>query len=96
MGADITEQEMRRALGLDSNPLEPKQAVAVAVATKMNRPLSPKLRVTLTVKKGNGLAERFVHDADTLSQFEAIEQAKKAAKGKKLTFWAMIGVEQVD
>jgi len=96
MSADITEQEMRRALGLDNKPLEPKQPKIDNPPVKRPRSLSPKLRVTISVRRGNaGPVESFTYDANTLSRFEAIEQTKAAAKAKKLTYWALIDVESI-
>lgn len=97
MSADITEQEMRRALGLDNKPLEAKQTKINNPPVARTRPLSPKLRVTISVRRGSsGPAESFTHVANTLSRFDAIEQTKAAAKARKLTYWALIDVESTD
>ncbi|KPY55616.1 hypothetical protein [Pseudomonas amygdali] len=97
MSADITEQEMRRALGLDNKLLEPKKPKVEISQVARPKSLSPKLRVTISVRRGNaGPTESFTHDANTLSRFDAIEQAKAAARAKKLTYWALLDVESIE
>jgi len=90
MSSGLTEDDMRRALGLDVAPLSPSpspQPTAVAAtpkATPKPRPpakakaRTPKLRVTLCVSQEfEGETTLLTHEADTLSRFDAEQQASR-------------------
>lgn len=92
MSNEISEYEMRRALGLGGKTLVPKPKTP---DRKSARPVTPKIRVILSVLKNGLPAGHFTHNESTLSQYDAIEAAKKAARAQKLEYWALIAVESI-
>lgn len=110
MSSGFTEEEMRRALGLSEssgnppithpNPPAPATATNVVPETKVvgRKPKlrSPRLRVTLLVSKEfEGETVEFIHDADTLSQFDAEQEAKKLAKKDKYRFFEVVSIKPI-
>lgn len=108
MSTGFTEDEMRRALGLDTPtpavtpqpepelpktaPLQPVAAPRVPVKRR-----GPMLRVTLLVSKEyDGEETRFVHDAKTLSRFDAEQDAKKALAKAGFKYFVVESIVTVD
>jgi hypothetical protein len=108
VSSEFTEEEMRRALGLStpSSSQTQKQAPAMPQPAKVeptHRPLAkskagiPKLRVTLRVSKEfEGETKLFHHDADTLSRFDAEQQAVALAKKEKYRYFELIEIKSVE
>lgn len=108
MSSEFTEEEMRRALGLStpSPSQSQKQAPAMTQPTKaepVHRPVTkvkartPKLRVTLRVSKEfEGETKLFHHDADTLSRFDAEQQAVALAKREKYRYFDLVDIKAVE
>jgi hypothetical protein len=99
MNTGLTEQEMRNALGLDikaeAAPEEPEQRqVSPPAATpKPKKRASTGLRVTLRVtREFEGEESLFVHDANTLSRFDAEQLARKAATKEKYRFFELVSI----
>jgi hypothetical protein len=106
MSSGFTEDEMRRALGLTETHVSPSTSLAPAPATKVKseprvvgskpKPRSPKLRVTLLVSKEfEGETVEFTHDADTLSQFDAEQEAKTLAQKDKYRFFEVVSIKPI-
>jgi hypothetical protein len=105
MSTGFTEDEMRRALGLTATHSSPTTPPATAPAanekpraagSKPKRRRSPKLRVTLRVSKEfEGATVQFTHDADTLSQFDAEQEAKTLAKKEKYRFFEVVSIKSI-
>ncbi|AVX93280.1 hypothetical protein [Pseudomonas psychrophila] len=107
MSSGFTEDDMRRALGLSETPGSPptSHVTPPAPANKVkpearvvgkSKPRSPKLRVTLLVSKEfEGDTVEFIHDADTLSQFDAEQDAKKLAKKEKYRFFEVVSIKPI-
>ncbi|MBC2693517.1 MULTISPECIES: hypothetical protein [Pseudomonas] len=106
MSSGFTEDEMRRALGLTAAHACPSTPQAPVPATKVKseprvtgsklKPRSPKLRVTLLVSKEfEGETVEFTHDADTLSQFDAEQEAKTLAKKEKYRFFEVVSIKAI-
>lgn len=109
MSAELTEEEMRRALfglgsvkagqdasvGVVSTPATPATNPTPSSGPRpKSRPLTPKLRVTMNVTKTfEGLVEVFVYEADTLSTLVAEQEAKKAAKKKRFQYFEIVSIE---
>lgn len=117
MSTGLTEDDMRRALGLDvpspATPApvepEPKQepvpTPAPAPVAKKEPPaprpkakrLSPALVVTLRVtKEFEGDETLFVHEAKTLSTFDAEQEARKAAAKEKYKYFEVVSIKRVE
>ena len=98
MKADLTEEEMRRALFGTAKPEEvlaspaPEPVTEVvftkpiadsATKKKPAKPFTPRLRVTLRVgNEFEGKMHELIHEADTLSSLLAEQDAVKAARKK--------------
>lgn len=106
MSSGFTEDEMRQALGLTSTHASPPTPQATAPASKAKseprvgvskaKLRSPKLRVTLLVcKEFEGEAVEFTHDADTLSRFDAEQEAKTLAKKEKYRFFDVVSIKPI-
>lgn len=106
MSSGFTVDEMRRALGLTATHSSPSTPQATAPASKVkseprvggSKPKlrSPKLRVTLLVSKEfEGETVEFTHDADTLSQFDAEQEAKTLAKREKYRFFDLVSIKPI-
>lgn len=102
MNTDLTEQEMRNALGLEPTgqdiSKEPQQIPAPApVATpKPKKRVLPGLRVTLRVtREFEGDETLFVHDANTLSRFDAEQSARKLAAKEKYRFFELVSIVSI-
>ena len=104
MSSGFTEDEMRRALCLDtathSSPSTPQPTQPVTKAKSeprvVGKPklLSPKLRVTLLVSKEfEGETVELTHDADTMSHSDAEQQAKGIAKKAKYRFFDLVSIK---
>lgn len=100
MNSELTEQEMRHALGLESKvqdaPPE-QQAIAfpspIAPTKPEKKRASSGLRVTLCVtREFEGEKTLFVHDANTLSRFDAEQMARKAAAKEKYRFFELVSI----
>ncbi|KFE56192.1 hypothetical protein [Pseudomonas syringae] len=122
MSTGLTEDDMRRALGLDvpssatpasaePEPIfepapekvaepEPELVVEVAPAPKPKpkaKRLSPALVVTLRVtKEFEGEETLFVHEAKTLSTFDAEQEARKAAAKEKYKYFEVVSIKRVE
>lgn len=108
MSSGLTEEEMRRALGLDkfspSTPSSLKTSIAPSPVTEPDRrpqpkakARTPKLRVTLRVSKVfDGETELFHYEADTLSRFDAEQQAVAQAKRDKFRFFELVDIKAID
>ena len=116
MSTGLTEDDMRRALGLDvpspitpapvEPALKPEPAptpvpAPVAKPTPAPRPktkrLSPALLVTLRVtKEFEGEETLFVHEAKTLSTFDAEQEARKAAAKEKYKYFEVVSIKRVE
>jgi hypothetical protein len=105
MSTGFTEDEMRRALGLTATHSSPSNPQATAPAANEKpraagskpKRRSPKLRVTLLVSKEfEGETVEFTHDADTLSQFDAEQEAKTLAKKEKYRFFEVVSIKPIE
>ncbi|MCI8212305.1 hypothetical protein AUC61_22485 [Pseudomonas sp. S25] len=117
MSTGLTEDDMRRALGLDvpspATPApveqevkpEPVQTPVPAPVAKAPSPaprpkakrLSPALLVTLRVtKEFEGEETLFVHEAKTLSTFDAEQEARKAAAKEKYKYFEVVSIKRVE
>lgn len=116
MSTGLTEDDMRRALGLDvpspaaPAPVEPElkpeptpvpAPAPVTKAPPAPRPkakrLSPALLVTLRVtKEFEGEETLFVHEAKTLSTFDAEQEARKAAAKEKYKYFEVVSIKRVE
>lgn len=117
MSTGLTEDDMRRALGLDvpspatPAPVEPElkpepiPTPAPAPVAKKEPPaprpkakrLSPALLVTLRVtKEFEGDETLFVHEAKTLSTFDAEQEARKAAAKEKYKYFEVVSIKRVE
>ena len=109
MSSGLTEDDMRRALGLDNAPVTPsssKQPAAVPAtptAPPVSRPKAkaksrtPKLRVTLRVStEFEGETTLFTHDADTLSRIDAEQQGRALAKKAKYRYVELVSITPIE
>lgn len=103
MNTGLTEQEMRNALGLDAKvqdaPQEPEQTPAPppVAAPKPKKRASTGLRVTLRVtREFEGEETVLVHDANTLSRFDAEQLARKAAMKEKFRFFELVSITAIE
>ena len=107
MSTGFTEDEMRKALGLDTPaptapaapPVQPAPIKAIAQPPKAApaKRRGPVLRVTLHVSKVyDGEETLFVHDAKTLSRFDAEQEAKKALAKAGFKYFVVDSIVQVD
>lgn len=104
MGTKLTEDEMRKALGLDtyvppSEPAAPAIYISAPTRETSERPkrLSPALRVVLRVSKEfEGEESLFTYDAKTLSTFDAELQAKKAAEKERFRYFELVSIRRVE
>lgn len=108
MNAELTEEEMRRALFGGAEPLAQVSASPVqdtlsdivimqpakaAEKKKVAKAFTPRLRVTLRVgNEFEGKTHEMVHEADTLSTLLAEQEATKAAR-KKFRFVEVVSVK---
>jgi hypothetical protein len=108
MSEKVSEEEMRQALfgsssqsGLDPSLKEPKAMAytELHVSPKhqsFDKPLSPKLSVTLHVtKEFEGIAEVFVYDSNTLSTLVAEQNAKIEAKKRKFRYFDVVSIKSI-
>lgn len=104
MSSGLTENDMRRALGLDVAPLSPSSPVA---ATRIAQPAprsaakakarTPKLRVVLRVShEFEGATTLVTHETDTLSRFDAEQQARRLAKQAKYRFFELVSITSIE
>ncbi|VVO31004.1 hypothetical protein [Pseudomonas fluorescens] len=104
MPTELTENEMREALGLDTYvpPAEPPTPVVQFSPATREAPIRPKrpypaLRVVLRASKEfEGEETLFTYDAKTLSTFEAELQAKKAAGKEKFRYFELVSIKPVE
>lgn len=122
MSTGLTEDDMRRALGLDvpssatpasaePEPIfepavekvaEPEPELAPVIKAPLApkpkaKRLSPALVVTLRVtKEFEGEETLFVHEAKTLSTFDAEQEARKAAAKEKYKYFEVVSIKRVD
>ena len=110
MSADLTEEEMRRALFGTSKPEElpaspardpvpeivlTKPVGAPAAKKKLAKAYTPRLKVTLRVgNEFEGETYELIHEADTLSSLLAEQEAVKAAK-KKYKYVEVVSVKSM-
>lgn len=107
MSADLSEEEMRRALfgsSIQSDSLPPSKPEPAIVSEQrssskarvVGKPLSPKLRVTLhATREFEGDIEVFTFDANTLSTFVAEQEAKSAAKKKRFKYFDVVSINPI-
>lgn len=101
MGTNFSEEEMRKALGLDtyvppSEPPLPDIYISSPAREASPRPRrsASALRVVLSVSKEfEGEETLFTYDANTLSTFDAELQAKSAAKKEKFRYFKLISIK---
>jgi hypothetical protein len=119
MSTGLTEDDMRRALGLDvatpTTPAAPEPVAApipepiaraapapVEVKTPpaprpKTKRLSPALVVTLRVtREFEGEETLYVHEAKTLSTFDAEQEARKAASKEKYKYFEVVSIKRVE
>ena len=108
MSTGFTEDEMRRALGLDTpTPAAAPQpepelppAAPAPVKTAERAPVKrrgPVLRVTMNVSKEyDGEVTQFIHDSKSLSRFDAEQEAKKALAKAKFKDYELASIVKVD
>ena len=119
MNTGLTEDDMRRALGLDvaspaapTTPAEVEPAaqpepdpapppISIEQPTPAPRPkpkrLTPALQVTLRVtREFEGEETIYVHEAKTLSTFDAEQEAKKAAAKDKYKYFEVVSIKRVE
>ena len=108
MSTGFTEDEMRRALGLDTpTPAAAPQpepelppAAPAPVKTAERAPVKrrgPVLRVTMNVSKEyDGEVTQFIHDSKSLSRFDAEQEAKKALANAKFKYYELASIVKVD
>ncbi len=116
MSTGLTEDDMRRALGLDvATPAAPEPVAAPTPApvpksapapVEVKAPpapkpktkrLSPALVVTLRVtREFEGEETLFVHEAKTLSTFDAEQEARKAASKEKYKYFEVVSIKRVE
>jgi len=110
MNAELTEEEMRRALFGGSESDAPAinsyvqdtvpdvvivQPVKAAKKQKVSKGFTPRLRVTLRVgNEFEGETHEMVHEADTLSSLVAEQEATKKAR-KKFRFVEVVSVKSM-
>ena len=108
MSTGFTEDEMRRALGLDTPtpapapqpepelpPVAPAPVKAADRAPVKRR--GPVLRVTMNVSKEyDGEVTQFIHDSKSLSRFDAEQEAKKAMAKAKFKYYELASIVKVD
>ncbi|MFL6876815.1 hypothetical protein ACJ6YJ_18350 [Pseudomonas marginalis] len=110
MNADLTEEEMRRALFGSAKPEEvpapptPKPVTEEVVTTPLPPPAAkkkaakafmPRLRVTLRIgNEYEGEMHELIHDADTLSSLLAEQEAVKSAR-KKYKYVEVVSVKSM-
>ena len=108
MSTGFTEDEMRKALGLDTpTPAAAPQpepelppAAPAPVKTAERAPVKrrgPVLRVTMNVSKEyDGEVTQFIHDSKSLSRFDAEQEAKKALAKAKFKYYELASIVKVD
>lgn len=106
MSSGLTEDDMRKALGLDVAPLSPSQATPVSVVSKAqpaprlpgkSKARTPKLRVTLRVStEFEGETTLFTHEADTLSRIDAEQQGRALAKKAKYRYAELVSITPIE
>jgi hypothetical protein len=110
MNAELTEEEMRRALFGGSESHAPAinshvqdtvpevvivQPVKAEEKKKVSKSFTPRLRVTLRVgNEFEGETHEMVHEADTLSSLVAEQEATKKAR-KKFRFVEVVSVKSI-
>ena len=108
MSTGFTEDEMRRALGLDTPtpapapqpepelpPVAPAPVKAAHRAPVKRR--GPVLRVTMNVSKEyDGEVTQFIPDSKSLSRFDAEQEAKKALAKAKFKDYELASIVKVD
>lgn len=108
MSSGLTENDMRRALGLDGTtlPRPPSpQPTPVVITPKAKPPprqpikakaRPPKLRVILRVShEFEGETTLLTHEADTLSRFDAEQQGRVLAKKSKYRYVELVSITAI-
>lgn len=111
MSSGLSEDDMRRALGLDDVPLTPSSSnqPASVPATPTAQPApqptykaktkarTPKLRVILRVGHVfEGDTTLLTHEADTLSRFDAEQQGRALAKKAKYRYVELVSITPIE
>ncbi|WP_422603751.1 hypothetical protein [Pseudomonas sp.] len=84
---NLSEGEMRRALGLD--PAPPKQPQS------QPKPPASYTLVELSVRKNGGPPFRFEHRSRSISTLAAQLEAEKAARAKGYEVWVLLDIRQI-
>ncbi|WP_407693014.1 hypothetical protein [Pseudomonas paeninsulae] len=84
---NLSEGEMRRALGLD--PALPKQPQS------QSKPASSYTLVELSVRKNGGPTFRFEHRSSSISTLTAQLEAEKSARAKGYEVWVLLDIRQI-
>ena len=111
MGSGLTEDDIRWALGLDNAPVTTSSSnqVAAVPATQIAQPAprptskaktksrTPKLKVLLSVSQVfEGETTLLTHEADTLSRFDAEQQARVLAKKAKYRYVELVSITPIE
>lgn len=88
---NLSEGEMRRALGLD--PALPKQPQSQSQSKP--KPASSYTLVELSVRKNGGPTFRFEHRSSSISTLTAQLEAEKSARAKGYEVWVLLDIRQI-
>ncbi|MDP2242891.1 hypothetical protein [Pseudomonas sp.] len=84
---NLSEGEMRRALGLDPAPSKQHQP--------QTKPPSSYTLVELSVRNNGGPPFRFEHRSRSISTLTAQLEAEKAARAKGYEVWVLLDIRQI-
>lgn len=90
---NLSEGEMRRALGLD--PALPKQPQSQSQSQSKPKPASSYTLVELSVRKNGGPTFRFEHRSSSISTLTAQLEAEKSARAKGYEVWVLLDIRQI-
>lgn len=92
---NLSEGEMRRALGLD--PALPKQPQSQSQSPSQSKPkpASSYTLVELSVRKNGGPTFRFEHRSSSISTLTAQLEAEKSARAKGYEVWVLLDIRQI-
>ncbi|WP_256573137.1 hypothetical protein [Pseudomonas sp. CC6-YY-74] len=88
---NLSEGEMRRALGLDlALPKQPQSQ-----SQSKPKPASSYTLVELSVRKNGGPTFRFEHRSSSISTLTAQLEAEKSARAKGYEVWVLLDIRQI-